>query len=232
MIARLVAMLCLGLCGCATAKAANDPVAPGLPSWQVMRNAGDTFVVRLNYAPGRATTGALWTVRVTATNGTWSGLPNKTPAGASFAVMTVNAIPWDSTTFTPTLWGTNGTLVSKDSTIGPVLKLRRPPGPPTVPGWDTSGTVIGLLSEPPTRAFTSIGQTAVLCAFVQFKDGKVASRTGDKFQCDSIAVRIFTPAQRSVSVMQQLCADTAGYCYNAASGLQTRWLNGVRLSVR
>lgn len=210
---------------------------PGAPHegrhlrWSVVA-VGDTIVVKLTFPAGARATGARWSVQAALTNGTWSGLPVKAvTTSATSATLTVSAVPWDSVSFTGFLWGTQGALVSKDSTLIPVLKLKRPPGAPGLPAWDTSATVIGLLVKPDTVSLAAVA-TRQLCAFVAFKDGKVARRTLDASRCDSIAARVFTVAQRAVTPVQQLCADTAGYCYNPGSGLQSRWLNEVRYSIR
>lgn len=223
----LVAFLSLSI---VAAAGPPDLASPRRMRWHVVA-VGDTIIVRLAYTAGQRATGALWTVRVTATNGTWAGLPSRTPATATLATMIVSAIPWDSASFTPCLWGTRGAVVSKDSTCGPTLRLVRPPGPPTLPTWDTSATVIGLWVKPDTLLFTSLVPRQT-CVFVQFQDGKVGQRTGDRTTCDSIYTRFYSVAQRAVTLQQQRCTDTTAYCHNPGSGLQHRWLNDVRLAVQ
>jgi hypothetical protein len=216
----LATVIAVWAAACSVARGGN--LVPDVPVGALSTPAmapGDTFTVTWTGSATHAS-GFLVSATATATNGTWNGLPTNrvvaAPSGTASIVTTLSAIPWDSVTLTFTVYATNGALQSASPWTGSKT-VRRRPGTPT--GSLDTVTVIGLLVRPDTVRFTAAGQTRQVCPFIQFATGQIAVAAGGTYHrlCDSVAVRVFTAAQRAVTVGQVLCADSGGiYC---ATGL-------------
>jgi hypothetical protein len=163
---------------------------------------GDTLIYTWTGVAARAT-GFVTTVTVSASNGTWTGLPATLNAGPSPVTYTFSAIPWDSATFNFSVWGSNSAGLSLTPWTQTV-KVKRRPGTPTGT-LDTSKAVGTLVLPNPTTL--ALGATRAVCAFKQFANGAVATWTADKASCDSIAMA-YVPAAARALVTPGLQAHT------------------------
>lgn len=89
---------------------------------------------------GQRATGALFTVHTTATG--WNVRPvRQATTTLTTNFLLANTTGWSTATFRLYAWGTNGTVVSKDSTLIATWTVNRSVGPPPSGGIDSSGAI-------------------------------------------------------------------------------------------
>jgi len=205
----LVACLALSTIAVSVACATTPPpraVAPRNGVVTELMALGDTLSYGLSWPVGKGATGYLVTVRASATNGTWSGLPTNAAVSGLATTFKASAIPWDSVTFTWVTKSTNTAGVSKDSLVVIWTKKRLPSAPPS--GTVDSTGAVGTLTLP--GAFIlAVGQSRVVCAFKQFSNGAIAQWTVARQACDSIYMNYVPQVNRQlVSAGQQAHTDS------------------------
>jgi hypothetical protein len=121
-----IAGLSFFLVSCAVAKAAAPSGPAGVLT--LIAASGDTLIYTWTGTAPRAT-GFATTVTVSATNGTWTGVPANLAVTSPITYI-LSAFPWDSVTLTFQVWGTNAAGRSPTPWTQTVSK-RRLPGTPT-----------------------------------------------------------------------------------------------------
>jgi len=197
-------MALLGLlAGCAKINGAGID-ASRRPTLRVVA-AGDTAKLYVSWSAATKATGALLTLTVTATNGTWAALPvsQAVTAGGTATVLT-NSATADSGTFQACLKSTNGTIISVGQTCSNTRQWKRTLQPPPSVTIDS---LVGLLVAPGVLNVV-VGQTSQLCAYYQFASTHVAMRTQDSLGCAGDYATRFTVFQKAVTNTEQLWADS------------------------
>lgn len=107
-----------------------------------------------------------------------------------------------------TLWSTSACSVSRTYTISDSA-----PPPPTV---DTTLSIGALIIKPDAVTLPTFG-TQQFCAFIRFRDGKVAMRAQDGSVCSTEYTKL--PASvRTPNMSQQVIADTTCLTWKAIGG--------------
>jgi hypothetical protein len=167
-------MLAPPLLSCGKA-AAGEPGTPITFAYVLARAPGDSLTYVLGWTPGARATGYVVTVAASATNGAWNGLPVKQAVTTTSITFTASAMPWDSVTFTATIYSTAGGLQSRTALVGN-WKTTRLPGPPGGLTVDSSRalSILRLDIRPPIATLPGIGVTQQLCAFALLSDSSKA----------------------------------------------------------
>lgn len=168
---------------------------------------GDTLRYSVAGPNVSGATSYLWTV--TASPGTWGGLPSgSSTTNPILAFAAVAPASWDSVTFVVTFQGKSASRSS--NVLSATWKVKRSlvaVGPLVV---DSSGVGPISLLVRPEASVLAINATQQLCAFWWFGSGHAAMRTSDVATCGTIYSGSFTLTQRSVTVPEQNYVD--GLC--------------------
>lgn len=202
------ALLVATLMACTSAGA-----APKEPTLRVLAAPGDSLRIGVAWGAATRATGYRLTVAATRTNGTWTGLPANLPVtGLTSTFTAVNAV-WDSVTFTATVESVDA-IGPTGKTVSGQLGLRRRAGTPGPITFDTSATVVGVITRP-LVVDMALGESRILCGFKVFASGAVAMRSQDAPACDSIYVRYVPAANRLVSAAEQIHEDAQCWTWSS-----------------
>jgi hypothetical protein len=173
---RLLLALAVFLVGaCTRAPAPDEPAPP--PAGALERDSapaplthraafvapGDTLTYTLTLASfGARATGALFTVH-SITPG-WRGPVRQSMTTLTSGFELVAPAAWDSAAFRLYAWGTNGSKVSRDSTLIASWKVLRSPGAP--PGGTLDSSAVIALQVWPDSARLAFFETRQMCAYV------------------------------------------------------------------
>ncbi|HYL22511.1 MAG TPA: hypothetical protein VEU74_12170 [Gemmatimonadales bacterium] len=205
--------LMVGACQPPPAQAANQPmrVTVGIAA------AGDTAKLYISWTAANKATGALLTVTVFATNGTWSALPNSsavTPAGTAAIVATSTTA--DSGTFVACMKSTGaGGAISPSQTCNQAT-WRRILQPPPIVNVDSLKTSLTILRNP--VIYANYGTTDI-CTFGVSYLGAVIEASDAPPVCDTI-YQTQIPAIARLAVTPRLQAQFDSVCitYTAPTG--------------
>lgn len=190
---RLLPLILAALIGCAKASG-----APAVPSLDILA-AGDTAKLFVSWQAATKATGALLSVNVTQSNGTWTALPvnQVVAAGGTATVIAVSATA-DSALFQACMKSTSGALTSAQACSN-TRQWKRTLQPPVV----TIDSLVALLVNPPSLN-VMVGVSGQLCGYFKFASGHVAMRAGDVPVCNSDYTFRFTALERLVSNTEQV----------------------------
>lgn len=165
--------------------------------------AGDTAKVYVSWSAATKATGALLTVTVANTNGTWTALPvNQVVTAGGTAQVVTMSLTADSALFQACMKSTAGAVTSPQACSNSrqwVRKLQ----PPIV----SIDSLVGILVAPSTFTLAGIGTTKQLCAYYRFASGHVALRAIDAPACASDYASRFSIMERAVTNTEQTWTD-------------------------
>lgn len=107
---------------------ACSPAQGSLPRLKIVA-VGDTAKIFVGWQAANRATGYLVSATVTATNGTWTGLPTDAPTSGTASVITATSAIADSARFTVCVKSTNG-VTSSTATCSASAGWRRKLQPP------------------------------------------------------------------------------------------------------
>lgn len=177
--------------------------------------AGDTAKIYVSWTAATKATGALLTVTVTNTNGTWTALPvNQVVTAGGTATVVTMSLTADSARFQAFMSSTAGAVTSAaaGSNIRQWIRKLQPP----VVNLDS---LIGLIVAPPTVTLVGIGSTQQMCAYYKFASGHVVLRAADALGCAKDYATRFSIMERAVTNTEQTWTDKR--CINWTSSNPT-----------
>ena len=178
--------------------------APAIPELSVVA-AGDTAKLFVSWTAASRATGATLTILVTASNGTWTGVPTGlTVAAGGSQTIAVNSATADSATFQACMASTGATGTSPKQACSLTRQWKRTLQPPVV----SLDSVVGLIVAPNPSSL-AVGSTVQLCAYYSFQSGHVAMRTQDGASCAADYSARFSVFQKAVTNTEQLQVDAA-----------------------
>lgn len=211
---RPIALLAL-LIACTPASAEPRPKVPRPDA--IVTAAGDTAKLFASWPIVRAATGYLVTGTVTASNGTWTGIPTNLSQTARTVAITAISTTADSGTFVVCVRAFHASDTSAAGCSAPKVWRRRLV-PPTV----TIDSVIGFLVKPDTVRL-GFGATVAFCPFAVFRGDTVAllARYGADPGCQAEDAKLRAAGRARPRFAQQAVADSLCPVWQATGGTIT-----------